>query len=204
VSGTRGGVAVIGGIVALAIAATPAHATTDRADYAAQANTICKSGNAQQKQLYESFEQAIDRINAKEKKARGKKQAKLENKIDRLFSQIDDQSLAIADATHAQLKLIPAAPGDEQLVADWLGISQGLLDLIGQLNALNAKIEKLFFAPPKGHSLRAFMKQERKVKRLEKQANGLYAQLEPLNEKDIELGTQLGATYCVTGATGTT
>jgi hypothetical protein len=202
VFGTRGGVAVIGGLVALAIAAAPAQATTDRADYAAQANAVCKSGNAQQKQLYEGFEQAIDRINAKEKKVHGRKRAKLESKIETLFNQIDDQSLAIADATHSQLKLIAAAPGDEQLVADWLTTAQTSLDLIRQVDAIEARIEKLFNAPFKGHSIRAFRKRDRTQKRLEQQANALYAQLDPLNEKYVEQGTELGATYCVTGASG--
>jgi ribosome-associated translation inhibitor RaiA len=189
-------------LIALAITVTAAYATTDRTEYAAQVNTICRSANAQQKQLYEAFEQAIDRLDAKEKKARGRKVAKIEQAIERLFNQIPVQSLAIADAEHAQVKQIAPAPGDEALVSEWVGINQSVLDLNRQIQAIERRAERLFDAPFKGHSIRAFGKRDRKQKRLERQANGLYQQLEPLYDRYVEVGTQLGATYCVTSATG--
>jgi hypothetical protein len=187
--------------VALAITAAPVFATTDVADYAAQVNPICQSANAQQKQLYESFEQAINRLH--DKPARGKKGAKIERRIDRLFTQLPIKSQAVLDAEFSQLKNVPPAPGDEGLVSDWLAIRQSELNLGRQLTALEIRIEKLFNFEPKKLSIRAFNRQDRREKRLEQKANRLYKQLEPLGDTDLELGTRLGATYCVTGATGT-
>jgi hypothetical protein len=203
----RGAIATSVAAAALAIAAAPAVATTDRADYAAQVNPICKSANSQQKQLYEGFEQALDRIDKKRQTARGKKRAKLNARLEKLFSQLPAQSLAIADAEEAQLRQVAAAPGDEALVSDWLGNRQAELEVIRQLNAIEARIEALFERSSTGRNIKALLKHERridrKVKRLERHADALYSQLEDLQERNLEEGTELGATYCVTGATGT-
>ena len=190
--------AIIG--IALAITATPAFATSDRADYDAQVNPICQSANAQEKQLYESFEQTLNRLQGK--RVRGKKAAKIEKRIERLFVQLPDQSQAILDTEFAQLKNVPPAPGDESLVSDWLAVRQSVADLVRQLNAIEKRIEKLEDFEPKRFSIRKFKRQGRRADRLERKANQLYEQIEALGDRDLELGTRLGATYCVTGATG--
>jgi len=59
----RGGIAAVGGcLIALGIAAAPALGTTDRLDYADQANPICKSSNKQIDDLYEATEAEVDRL----------------------------------------------------------------------------------------------------------------------------------------------
>jgi uncharacterized phage infection (PIP) family protein YhgE len=197
----RGVIAVAVALIALAITAAVAEATTDRAEYAGQVNPICASANRQIKQLYETFEQAVDRINSKLNSARGKKRTRLANQIDKLFFRLPDQTLAVSYAELAQLRLIAPAAGDETLVSDWLSNRQLLLDLSAQYNQLEKQSEKLFNRT--SHSFRGFRKLQRRQHQLDQRANQLYQQFEPLGEKDVELGTQLGATYCVTGATGT-
>jgi hypothetical protein len=188
--------------LALALFAGQASATTDRADYASQANAICKSGNAQQKQLIDTFEQTQRQLDARAKKVRGKKRRKIQKRAESLFDQLPGQSLAIFGNEVAQLTQVPAAPGDEGLVSDWISGRVSLVDLVRQSNAIELRIEHLYdnvvFRSPRG-----FRKLDRKEKRLQRQANSLYQQIRALSDRDLELGTELGATYCVTGATGT-
>jgi hypothetical protein len=215
VFGSRGGAAIIGGIVALAVAAAPAYATSDRADYDAQVNPICASANAQVKQLYDQLEALLDKlpdsgsgttvITDKGKSKKQRKRSKQEREANRLFNQLPFQIKAIYDAELAQLKQVAPAAGDESLVANWLGNRQAIQDLNAQFNALEQRIERLFTREFKRRrfNLKAFERSERKQKRLEAQATALYEQLEQAENKDVEFGTQLGATYCVTQATGT-
>jgi hypothetical protein len=215
VSGSRGGAAIIGGIVALAIAAAPAYATTDRADYDAQVNPICASANARTKQLYDQFEALIKKlpnsgsgttsITSKGKSKKQRKQSKLERQVERLYEQLPFQVHAIYDAELAQLKQVAPAPGDETVTSNWLANRQAIQDLDAQFDALEQRIEKLFARAFSRRRIKVdtFAKVERKQKRLEAQANVIYEQLEQAGNKDVELGTQLGATYCVTQATGT-
>lgn len=198
----RGLIALSIALIALAVAACPASATTDRSDYATQVNTVCKSGNTQQKQLFDNFEQTERQLDAKANKLRGKKRRKIQKRAESLFDQLPNQSLAIFATEVTQLAQVPAASGDEGLVSEWIAGRRSLLDLLTQTNAIELRIEHLFdnvtFRSPRG-----FRKLDRKEKRLQRQANLLYQQIEALAEKDLELGTELGATYCETGATGT-
>jgi ribosome-associated translation inhibitor RaiA len=189
-------------VAALAMAATPARATTDRVDYDAQVNPICASANAEAKQLYESAEQTFARLDRKADKARGKKRKKLEARSERLFEQLPDLSLAIYFRELDRLKGVPPATGDETLVSDWLTNRQTALDLTAQANRIGKRADRLFTKGFRGHTLKAIQRWEKKFKKLQQQVNQIYQELEPLNERDIELGTQLGATYCVTFATG--
>lgn len=206
----RGGIAVGGGLVALAIAASPALATTDRADYDAQVNPICASANTQAKQLYDQFEALAKRLPnsgsgsvSSTSRKRNKKESKLQRRVERLFSQLPFQAQAIYDTELAQLKQVASAPGDEALVSSWLANRQTMQDLNKQFNVLEARIERLFNREFKRRIIRSFDKLQRKENGLEKKADAIYQQLEPLRNNDVQLGTQLGATYCVTDATGT-
>ena len=206
----RGGIAIGGGLVVLAIAASPALATTDRVDYDAQVNPICASANTRAKQLYDEFEALAKRLpNSGSGSAsstgpkRNKKESKLQRRVERLFSQLPFQVQAIYDTELAQLKQVASAPGDEPLVSTWLANRQTMQDLNKQFNVLEARIERLFNREFKRRIIRSFEKLERKENRLQKKADAIYARLEPLRNGDVQLGTQLGATYCVTDATGT-
>lgn len=190
-------------LAALALAAAPARATTDRADYDAQVNPICASANLQAKALWEVFFQSSATLERKANKVRGEKRARLQRRLDGLYFRLQDQILAITADALAQLKLVPPAPGDDGIVSEWLATRQALHDLSAQSNALERRILRLFTRQfERARSFRAFLRLDRKLKRLERQANALQAQLLPLYEKDIELGAKLGATYCVTEATG--
>jgi hypothetical protein len=190
-------------LIASAAFAAPAGAASTRAEYVAQVNPICASANAQAEQLYESVSQELNRLNRKANRARGKKRRKLEARSERLFEQLPDLSLAIYYTELERLKAVAPAAGDESLVSEWLATRQAGLDLTAQANRIEKRAERLFSRGFEGHSLRAAERWEKKLEKLEKQVNQLYQQAEPLYEKDIELGTKLGATYCVTQATGT-
>jgi hypothetical protein len=196
-----GGIATAVVTAAFAIGASPASATTDRADYAAQVNPICASTNAQIKQLIETFEQELRRLDRKANKARGKKRDKLEARIEQLFTQLPGESLAISYAELAQLRSVNAAPGDDGLVSTWLANRQKILDLSAQANRIQKRADRLINRTFKVHSFRAFTRLTRRVNALQRKAYQVYEQIEPLADKDVELGTQLGATYCVTEAT---
>jgi hypothetical protein len=194
-------------LIATAVLAAPANAATDRADYDAQVNSICKASNAQQEQLIDSFEQTLNRLDRKANKLRGRKRQKIEQRIERLFEQLPSQSLAIVNAELAQLKTVSPAQGDETLVGEWLGKRDLEVQLYVQAIGIEAQIEKVYEKDVFAHSYKQLLKktrrQDRQVKRLRRQENSLYEQIEAAFKADLELGTELGANYCVTGATGT-
>ena len=201
-SASRGVLAIAFALVAMAVGPAAAQAATDRADYAAQVNPICAAANAQSKAIYESAEQAVERLSRRAKKHRGKKNDRLFQQLSKVFFDAGDQSLAVARAALAQVRVVLPAPGDESIVSEWLATDQALLDMSAESNALSRRIDRLFTAEITFHSFRALERHERKLKRLEQQANTLYAQIEPLAERYTELGAKLGATYCVSDATG--
>jgi hypothetical protein len=202
-SGARkAALALCAALIVLAATAMPASAASTRADYDAQVNPICASANAEAKQLYESAEQTFARLDRKADKARGKKRRKLEARSERLFEQLPGLSLAIYLRELESLKGVPATPGDETLVSDWLTNRQTVLDLTAQANRIGRRADRLFTKGFRGHTLKAIQRWENKFRKLQQRVNQIYQQLEPLDDKDVELGTRLGATYCVTDATG--
>jgi ribosome-associated translation inhibitor RaiA len=189
---------------ALAIAASPAHATSDRVDYDAQVNPICAAANSQAEQVYAAFEQRFAQLKRKESKVRGKKKReKIESRLSSLFFDAGDQNVAVYAAEVARLKQVSAAPGDESLVSDWLAARQEVVDLSAESNTLQREEDRLFTRTYAGaHSLRKFLRLQKRLSVLDRQLNVLEAQLDPLYTKDIELGAKLGASYCVSSATG--
>jgi ribosome-associated translation inhibitor RaiA len=189
---------------ALAIAASPARATTDRNDYDAQVNPICASANAEAEQAYEAFEQSFAQLKRKASKVHGKKREKISRRIDSLFFDVGDQQVAVYAAEVERLKQVSAAPGDESLVADWLATRQQVVDLSAESNRLQREEDRLFTRTFSGvKSFRKFIRLQKKLSVLDRQLNVLASQIEPLARRDIELGAKLGASYCVSSATGT-
>jgi hypothetical protein len=120
-----------------------------------------------------------------------------------LFYDITDQQVAVYNGELGRLKQVPAAPGDEKLVSDWLAARQQVLDLTTQANALARVEDRLFTrAFEKVTSLRKFIRLQKKVSAIDRQLNVLQSQIDPLYRQDIELGAKLGAAYCVSEATG--
>ncbi len=174
--------ALAGSLLALLAAAGPAFGAATRAEYANQVNPICAAANAETQRI---FEEAF-------RKDEGKRRSGFKH-----FNRAARESHAVHVAAFAQIKLISAAPGDESLVAAWIAADEQLLALSERSQRLSEKLDKLFFKKftPFGGG--------RKAKRIERKLDRLIAEIEPLLELYISYGTQLGVTYCVTGASGT-
>jgi hypothetical protein len=108
----------------------------------------------------------------------------------------------IYTAAFAQIALIPSAPGDESLVSRWLANDYLIQALTEQATELSKRIDRLFNREFTGKKIGSFRNYEQKLRRLERKSNRINRQLEIAYDLDVELGTQLGVTYCVTGATG--
>jgi hypothetical protein len=201
----RGGIAAIGGsLIALAIAASPALATTDRVDYSDHANPICASSNAQMEQLYESTEAEIERLDHLRPKNR-KKYRRLRERSERLYEQLPFQELALYQAELDQLKSLAAPPGYDATVAGWLANRQQIATLYLQYLQIEQKQERLFGAfhhfhkRPSRNTIKRVLKRVHHLERLSDQTE---EQLLTDSKVDLELGSRMGAAYCVTGATG--
>jgi hypothetical protein len=136
-------------LIALAGLPSAALATSDRADYAVQVNSICAS-------------------------ARGTDFAEL-----------------------AALRSVPAAPGDEALVSSWLDARERTLDLNRQLRQLDRQVNKLVKRTRSTLRIDTLIRIDRKVKKLDRRADGVEDKLISAEDVDDDLGSQLGATDCV-------
>ncbi len=196
----RGGIIVVlGCLVALAMSAGPAFATTDRLDYADQANPICKSSNKQIDDLYEATEAEVDRLYDLRPKNR-KKARRIRRRADQLEEQLPFQFVAIYQAELDSLKALAAPPGYESTVAAWLGTRQRIATLYQQYLQIEQELENgLDFRGKSRKAIKRLVKREHNLYRLE---NQIIDQFLVESEADLELGTRMGAAYCVTGATG--
>jgi len=198
----RGGFVVLaGGLVCLAIAAAPALATTDRLDYSDQANPICKSSNKQIDDFYEATEAEIDRLY--DVRAKNRKQARrLSKRRDQLEEQLPFQILAMYQAELNGLKAIAAPPGYEPTVAAWLSNRQQIADLYQQYVQIEKQLENPFGTFHKKPSRKALRRRSHRPQKLFTRSDQIVDQLLADEDIDLELGTRMGAAYCVTGATG--
>jgi hypothetical protein len=135
VSGSKGGAAIIGGVVALAIAAAPASAATSRADWVAQVDPICQNGQAQEAVAAQPLIRAVKR----DKKHRSRKTSR---KAERAVVAFFFQYANIERAVDAQIATVPPAPDDVSLVQVWLRARGELLDLETRLFTGNVKAGK--------------------------------------------------------------
>ena len=141
-SGRRGGVVIVGGVVAaLAILAAPAQATTTRADWVAQVDPICQNGQTQELA-------ALQPVLAAQKRAKKHHNRKARRRADRALIAYVFQYANIERAVNAQIATIPPAPDDVSLVQVWLRARGELLDLETQL----------FNGPTTGKGLKGFEK----------------------------------------------
>jgi hypothetical protein len=198
----RGGIAIVGGcLVALGLVAAPALATTDRLDYADQANPICKSANKQAVDLYEATEAEIDRI--ENVRAKNRKQARrLSKREDQLYVQLPFQTQALYQAELDQLKKLAAPPGYENTVATWLGNRQEISTLYLQVIQIEVQEEQGLGRFPRHPTRKALKRRHNRFEKLERLYNAAVDRIVILLDVDLELGTRMGAAYCVTGATG--
>ena len=183
---------------ALALTAAPAAATTDRVDYSDQANPICAAANKQTVDLYESIEAETERLEGLRPKNR-KQARRIRKRAERLYDQFPFQSLAIYRAELAQLKGIAAPPGYEDTVARWLGAREQIAALYEQYLQIDSALDSIDVPGKSRKAVKRALKRERNLERLEDQIDD---QLIAAFDVDLELGSKLGAAYCVTGATG--
>jgi hypothetical protein len=197
----RGGIAAVGGsLIAMAIAASPAVATTDRLDYADHANPVCASSNAQVERLYESTEAEIERLDDLRPNSR-KKSRRLRERSDQLYEQLPFQIVALYQAELDQLKSLAAPPGYDGTVASWLATRQQIATLYLQYLQIEQKQERLFDFH-KRPSRKTIRREQKRLSNLGRLSHQTEDQLVTDAKVDLELGSRLGAAYCVTGATG--
>jgi hypothetical protein len=198
----RGGIAIFGGcLMALGLVAAPALAATDRLDYADQANPICKSSNKQAEDLYEATEAEINRLERLNPKNR-KQARRLHDRADQLYEQEPFQAQAIYQAELDQLKALSAPPGYENTVATWLGARQEFATLYLQIIQLDQREEQGFGSFPRHPSRKALKRRQKRIQALERRYDAAVDRILVIAQVDLELGTRMGAAYCVTGATG--
>jgi hypothetical protein len=191
-------------MVALAIAASPAAATTDRVDYSDQANPICASTNKQYAQLYESVEAALERLDGRRPKSR-KQARKLVRQFERLYEQLPFQIVALYKAELEQLKAISPPPGYEDTVARWLGSRGEIAALYEQYLLIDQQLEGPLVETGKSGkrpSRKAIKRAQKRRTNLHRREDQIEEQLLNDSEVDLELGSKMGAAYCVTGADG--
>jgi len=162
-------IAVCGGCLTVA---SPAFATATRAEYALEVNIICQTSEA-------DFLQAGKKL-AKAAKSRKKGLAKLSRALDR----IND----VYEGVVAQVALVPAAPGDETLVASWVASLQELAALSDETLDLTKKLARATKNPKL--KLKPFF-------RLFGKLFEVSADIERAAGASDALGTVLGATSCV-------
>jgi hypothetical protein len=184
--------------VLLALTAAPALATADRADYAAQANPICAAGNAESERVISDFQRHFKKLGKDERQQLVKPGNSSLDKFDRLFLALSRKLITIEATVLFQLQQVAPAAGDEGLVTSWLGVWQQQLALSRQLTRLEVKALRAFNA----FFGKNYEQAEKRLDRIEARMRRIYKRYYNLSEVDLELGTQLGATYCVTGATG--
>jgi hypothetical protein len=170
-------------------------------DYADQANPICKSSNKQAEDLYESSEAEIERIENLRPKNR-KQARRLSNRADQLYEQLPFQTQALYQAELDQLKALAAPPGYENTVATWLGTRQEISTLYLQVIQIEQREEQGFGRLPRHPSRKALKRRHKRYEALERLYDAAIDRFLIIAEVDLELGTRMGAAYCVTGATG--
>jgi hypothetical protein len=188
-------------VAALAMAATPARATTDRVDYSDQANPICASSNKQAEDLYEFTEAETDRLESLRPKNRKKALRNLQ-RAEQLYEELPFKELAIYQAELEQLKAIAPPPGYEGTVASWLGVRQEIATLYQQYLVNEQQQDRLFVGQRGKRSRKAIKRRHKRHEALERTALQIVVQLLTDSKIDLELGSKMGAAYCVTGATG--
>jgi hypothetical protein len=194
---SRKSLAIATALVAVVTGSATAHAASTRADYAAQVNPICASATAQDQQLTARSEEELRRIHQALKKVEGRKREKLLARDRKLSSALPDQHLRIRYSELARLRAVPAAPGDEGLVATWLDGRKQSLDLTSKVNSIDRRVERLF-KRFRTRDIDELNRLDRKVRVLDKRAAQINNQVFDLETQNDELGTQLGATDCVT------
>jgi hypothetical protein len=102
-------------VIALAIAATAAYGAATRAEYVAQVDPICQAGKTKLKRESRKYGHRIRAL-----RKQGIDTEKPTKRVLRLAVRFYDRVARIQRSANQQIAAVPPAPGDEQLVAEWL------------------------------------------------------------------------------------
>jgi hypothetical protein len=164
----RGAISII--VIALAITAAQASATTDSADYARQVNAICAKAGARVQVLVDS---------------RARNATK--------------RSLAILRRELGSLRQVAPAPGEEALVSSWLSTRRSIQKLTERDVALARRLQRLEdkFFNGKQHSAQGLEPLIRRVGRMGHSINRLEGRVSRAAESEANLAFTLGALDCI-------
>jgi hypothetical protein len=163
-------IALATGLIALAIGATQASATADRADYAAQVDAICAGTSARAQPL-----------------------------VDRHTPKATKRGLALLRRELRSLRRIAPAPGDEALVSSWLSLRSSIQGLVERDIAISRHLQRLeeAFFNGRGHPTRRLKSLFRRVGQMGRTINRLEGRVGRAVDAEAGLSYTLGATDCI-------
>lgn len=112
--------------LATLLVAAPAHGAATRAEYVAQVDPICKAAGPQLKKSLAALKPPSA---AKLEQLDPKKGLK---RISRIFGRSLSRTNRVLTAMTTRIAAVPAAPGDELIVADWILNQRSAEDLLGR------------------------------------------------------------------------
>jgi hypothetical protein len=137
----RGPAIVVVALAAMILAAAPAHAASTRAEYVAQVDQICSQSSRDSGRLGPKLKILFSpNASAPVPGAQHATRQQIHRSLNRLVNRIA-RILATFNrtfsATTEQIALVPAAPGDEDAVAQWIsGLRQYVIHTAESLRAL--------------------------------------------------------------------
>lgn len=185
-------VALTGAVLAFTAPEAPAAAT--RAEYAAESNAICVETNGAIKRVSKSFAAQAKKIGSGEP-VKPKQRAR----IIRSLSRLTKRTAAIEATEFTRLIPVPAAPGDELLVSQWLTSHNDLRKLNKRISELLVRLFKVIpIEPDVPEPGEAESKFPKKAATVFTKLFVLFSASEEFMQKDYDLGNQLGVNRCVT------
>ena len=124
-----GSIAAAIALIALAIAAAPAHAASTRAEYVAQVDPICKAGQDQVAIAAQPLLRAVKRA----RKHHALDSRKTQRRLSRLSRALLAQDAAIEHSVIDQIAAVPPVQEDVSLIQVWLRARTELADLESRL-----------------------------------------------------------------------
>lgn len=129
--GPRTGLIAAAALIALAVAASPAHAAGTRAEYVAQVDPICHTGDSQHRSAFKAYAKSVKRyLKHHPQHPRQDDAYKPSKTIIRMVVRYYTRGLQIERGVNSQLASISPVPGDEAAIGEWLRLRTGSADLL--------------------------------------------------------------------------
>jgi hypothetical protein len=157
-------------VIALAAAVSPSFAMTDRADYAAQVNSICVAANARVEPLVDSHARNATK-----------------------------RALTILRRELGSLGAVAPAPGDAALVSSWLATRRSIQELVEREFAISSRLQRLEdkFFKGRRHSTPRLKSVLRRTGRMGHTINRLEGRVSQAADNEESLAFTLGAIDCI-------